>query len=354
MKEDSKKFFHRLLTTPSITGYEQMIQRVVRSRMEQYADLIEIDLHGNLIAAVNPKAERKVMLAGHCDQIGFMVRHIADDGYLYLIPVGGIDTGVLPGAHVTVHSESGKIQGVIGRKAIHLQKPEERSAAKIEMENVWVDIGAKDRKEAEKKVQIGDRVTFKLEVTELGKDLVCSPGIDNKAGLFVVMEALRLCAKAKLSVGVYAVSTVAEEIGLRGAQTAAYGINPIVGIGVDVTHSNDNPAYSEKKMTVRKLGGGPTIVRGPSVNPVVEKRLIDAAKKGKIPYQLEPCGGTLGNDTNVMQVTRAGVATGCIGIPNRYMHSQVEVCHLTDLENAAKIIARFVQEIGPRTDFRPH
>jgi endoglucanase len=282
-----------------------------------------------------------------------MVKHITSDGYLYVAGLGGIDAGVLPGSHVTIFSGQREVQGIFGRKAIHRQKAEERKSMPLDMDNMWIDIGAKNQKEAEKMVQIGDFATFRLGVSSFPNNLVCSPGIDDKAGLFVAMEALRLCAKAKLSVGLYAVSTVQEEVGLRGAKTAAYGINPEVGIGIDVTHSSDDPSATDKKLVPCKLGAGPTISRGPNTNPVVERMLQQTAKKAKIPYQIEPNTRPLGNDTNAMQVTRAGVATGSIGIPNRNMHTQVEVSHLGDLENAAKLIAAFVKSITPKTDFRP-
>jgi len=353
MNKESKDFLYDLLNTPSPTGYEQEIQRVVKKRMEQYADSIETDLHGNLIVGINTSAKRKVMLAGHCDQIGFLITHITEDGYIYFTPLGGIDGGVLFGAHITIRGKNGPVSGVVGRKPIHMQKPEERKKASIETDKMWIDIGAKNKKEAEKKVEVGNTATFKLGVTELSDQLVCSPGLDDKSGVFVVMEALRLCAKGKLSVGLYSVSTVQEEVGLRGARTAAYGIDPEVGLGIDVTHATDDPSTDDKKKVPCKLGSGPCISAGPNTNPVVQSLLETAAKKGKIPWQTAPNNRPLGNDTNAIQINRSGVATASIGIPNRYMHTQVEVCSLNDLENSAKVIAAFVKSITPKTDFRP-
>ena len=355
MQKDSKEFLYKLLKTPSPTGYEQKIQRVVRSRMESVSDKIELDYHGNLTCILNPEAKLKVMLAGHCDQIGLMVTHISDKGYVYFQPLGGIDTGVLEGAIVTVHSEAGPVQGVIGRKPIHLQKPEERGKSGNDINLLWIDIGAKDKKEAEQKIEIGDPITFNLGITELSKDLISSPGMDDKVGLFVAMETLRICAKkrAKLKVGLYAVSTVQEEVGLRGAMTAAHRINPDVGIAIDVTPANDNPGTSPDRTVPCSLGSGPCIARGPNINPVVEKRLREAAKKAKVKYQLEPNSRPLGNDANAIQVSQAGVAAGSLEIPNRYMHTPVEVCSLRDIEDAAKLLAEFVLNISERTDFRP-
>jgi tetrahedral aminopeptidase len=353
MREESKKFFYDLLLAPGPSGYEQPIQRVVRKWMEPVADLVEIDLHGNVIVAINPDAPRRVMLAGHCDQIGFMVKHITEKGFIYVSPLGGIDAGVLPGAKATIWGKKGPVTGVFGRKPIHKQEANERSKMTLDVDKLWMDIGAKDRKEVEKLIEIGDPITFELGVTELRNGCIVSPGIDNRSGLFVAMEALRLCAGKKLQVGLFAVSTVQEELGLRGARTAAYGIDPEVGIAIDVTHATDDPGNDDAKATPCVLGKGPTITRGPNTNPLVEKGLSDAAKKGKIAYQLAPSSRPFGNDANAMQISRAGVATASIGIPNRYMHTQTEVCHLKDVEQAAILLATFVQGITAKTSFIP-
>lgn len=349
----AKEFLYELLNTPSPSGFEQKIQRIVKKYVSSFSDSAEIDLHGNLVVGLNTKAKRRVMLAGHCDQIGFMVKQVSKDGFISLTPVGGIDVGVVAGATVTIWSESGPVTGVAGRKAIHLQSPEERAGGKLDLDKIWIDIGAKSQADALKKIQVGDCVTFKLGVTELGPDLIASPALDDKVGLFIAMEALRLCAKAKLNVALYAVSTVQEEVGLRGARTAAYSVDPEVGIAIDVTHASDYPAVDASKMVSCKLGSGPVIMRGPNINPQVEKGLLSAAKKAKIKIQTAPVSAILGNDAASIQVSRGGVATASIGIPNRYMHTQVEVCSLKDLEESAKLLAAFISQIGPKSDFRP-
>jgi putative aminopeptidase FrvX len=353
MQAESKAFLYKLLRTPSPTGFEQRVQKVVRKRMERYADDIQADLHGNLIAGCNLKAKRKVMLAGHCDQIGFMVTHIGQDGYVYVAALGGVDVGVLQGSVLTIHTQGGSIDGVVGRKPIHHQSPEERSKGAIDIKQIWIDIGSKTRKDAEKRVQIGDPVTYKLQPFALSKDLISSPGLDDKLGLFVAMETLRLCSTKKLKVGLYAVSTVQEEVGLRGAKTAAYSVDPEIGIAIDLCFANDNPGLEMGRNAPCSLGAGPAIFRGPNVNPEVERRLIHHAKKEKIPFQLMPYPALFGNDAREIQVSRGGVASASIGIPSRYMHTQVEVCHLSDVENAAKLLAAFVVGINDRTDFRP-
>ena len=353
-KSASHDFLFQLLSTPSPTGYEVPIQRVVRSYIEPFADTITIDLHGNLTAAINPNASKRIMLAGHCDQIGLTIRHITKEGFLLVDKLGGIDVGVLFGARVSVLAKKGPLVGVIGRKPIHLQSGDERAKVQLDLEKVWIDIGAKDKADAEKFVQIGDAIIFEPTPIALKNNLITGAGLDNRVGLYVVIETLRRLKGTRLPVGLYSVSTVQEEVGLRGARTAATAINPEVGIAVDVTHANDNPGNDGSKCESCKLGGGPTIARGPNINPVVEERLLAAAKKSKVPHQLAPGGGLLGNDANAMQVARGGgVATGALGIPNRYMHSPVEMVSLADLDHAAELIAQFCCDLTPESDFTP-
>ena len=302
---------------------------------------------------MNTKAKRRVLLDGHCDQIGMMVKHISREGYLTVSALGGVDAAILLASKVTVYTAKGPILGIIGRKPPHLQTPDERDKGKVDFDKLWIDIGAKNQAEADKKVKIGDLVTFELGVSELPNGLIVSPGLDNRVGLFVVLEAFRLVAKKKLSVALFAVSSVAEEIGLRGAKTAAYRVDPEVAIAVDVTHATDSPATDGMKMPPCRLGHGPAVAHGPNVNPKVRDRLIQAAKSGKIAYQPAPSSVALSNNANIIQISRNGVATGALGIPNRYMHSPVEVCSLVDLENAARLLAGFIEGIRSDTDFRP-
>jgi endoglucanase len=292
------------------------------------------------------------MLAGHCDQIGLMVKYIDDNGFLFFVPIGGIDPSVLPGSRVVVHTKNGPVDGVIGRKAVHLMKTEERGG-KVELRDLWVDIGAKNKQDAQQMVGIGDAVTFRLEMSRLGGDLVTSPGFDNKCGTFVVMEALRLCSIKRIRCALFAVSTVQEEIGLRGARTSAYGIDPHVGICVDVTHATDYPDIDKRANGELKLGLGPTIATGPNINPKLESLLVKSAKAKRIPFQVEAAPGATGTDANAMQLNRAGVATALVSIPNRYMHTQVEVVSLADLESASRLIAESVGIIDRRTSFIP-
>lgn len=352
MRKQSYNFLKTIQETPSPSGFEQPVQRIVRKRMAEFADDIETDVHGNVIVALNPKGSPRVMLAGHCDQIGLMVNYIDDKGFIFFLSIGGIDASVLPGSRVVIQSKHGPIEGVIGRKPVHVLKPEERGG-KIEMREMWIDIGAKNRKETEHVVRVGDPVTFRLEMVHLGGDLVTSPAFDNKSGTFVVMEALRLCSTKKMKCALFAVSTVQEEVGLRGARTASYGVDPQVGIAVDVTHATDYPDIDKRVNGDIKIGGGPVIATGANINPPLQMLLEKTAKTKRITVQCEAAPGGTGTDANAMQLSRSGVATSLISIPNRYMHTPVEVVSLADLEATAKLIAETVARIDKRTKFIP-
>ncbi|MCH7596967.1 MAG: M42 family metallopeptidase [Planctomycetes bacterium] len=352
MRKESYDFLKKMQETPSPSGFEQPVQRIVRKRMKPIADTIETDVHGNVIVGLNPKGTPRVMLAGHCDQIGMMVNYIDDDGFIFFRPIGGIDPSVLPGSRVVVHSKNGPVDGVIGRKPIHVLKPEERGQ-KIEIRETWIDVGAKSKKEVERVISVGDPVTFRLEMIPLGSDLATSPAFDNKSGTFVVMEALRLCATKKISCALFAVSTVQEEVGLRGAKTSCYGVDPQVGIAVDVTHATDYPDIDKRVNGDIKMGAGPVISRGANVNPPLEALLVKTAKAKRIAHQMEAAPAGTGTDANAIQLTRAGVATALVSIPNRYMHTPVEIVSLSDLEATAKLIAETVARITPRTKFIP-
>ena len=352
MRKESYNFLKALQETPSPSGFEQPVQRIVRKRMKPFASSLETDVHGNVIVGLNPKGSPRVMLAGHCDQIGLMVNYIDENGFIFVLAIGGLDPSVLPGSRVVVHSKHGPIDAVIGRKPVHVLKPEERGA-KIELRELWVDIGAKNKKETEQVVSVGDPITFRLEMVHLGNDLVTSPAFDNKCGTFVVMEALRLCSIKRIKCALFAVSTVQEEVGLRGARTSCYGVDPQVGIAVDVTHATDYPDIDKRINGDIKIGGGPTISTGANINPPLEAMLVKTAKTRKIPIQMEAAPGGTGTDANAIQLSRAGVATALVSIPNRYMHTPVEVVSLGDLDAAARLIAETVAAIDGKSKFIP-
>jgi endoglucanase len=375
MHEPSHAFLKELLETPSPSGYERPIQDVVRAWAGQFADEVRTDRHGNVIAVRHasrageppltlpspPGGEGRVrgsgetprvMLAGHCDQIGLMVQHIDDNGFLYVQPIGGWDMQILLGQHLTVWAKAGAVPGVIARKATHLLTNEERNKVP-QFADVWVDVGAKDRKEAEELISPGDPVTISLGYRPLRNGLAASPAMDDKVGLWAVMETLRLLQDRPLGCHVYCVSTVQEEIGLRGATTSAYGIHPTVGVAVDVCHATDTPGNDKKQIGDTRLGAGPVLFRGPNINPRVLEGLQDAAKRIEVPVQVRGTPRATGTDANTMQLSREGVAVGLVGIPNRYMHSPVEVVSLDDLDRAAQLLAEFCAAVTPQMDWTP-
>ena len=349
---NAQDFFKQLIQTPSPTGFEEKIQAVVRDYMTPYADTLETDVHGNVIAAKNPGDPLRVMLAGHCDQIGLLVNYIDAEGFLYALALGGWDPPMLLGQHVTVWSENGPIPGVIGKKPIHLLTDDEKKKT-LKVQDLWIDIGAKNKEEAEKLVEIGTPITVELTYRELQNDMVAAPGTDDKVGVWVVMEALRRVDAAKLRCAVYAVSTVQEEVGLRGAKTSAFGIDPHVGIAVDVTFATDCPTIEKKQNGEVVVGGGPVIARGPNMNNKLAGTLVKVAKENEIAYQICAEGRITGTDANMIQVNRSGVATGLVSIPNRYMHSPVEVISLKDIDASAELLARFLESLEPDTSFIP-
>ncbi|MEK6248255.1 MAG: M42 family metallopeptidase [Planctomycetales bacterium] len=352
MEESSHDFLKKILETPSPSGYEQPVQEVVRSYVSDFSEDLSTDSHGNVIAVKNMDAPLRLMFAGHCDQIGLIVQYIDENGFIYVQPIGGWDPQQLIGQRLTVWSASGAVPGVIARKPIHLLTDEERKQVP-KIKDLWLDIGAADGDEVKSQVRVGDPVTFQLGYQELRNGRANSPAMDDKTGLWIVMEALRRADTEKLNCALYAVSTVQEEIGLRGARTSAYGIDPQVGIAVDVTHATDCPTIDKKAEGDVKLGGGPVIYRGPNNNPVVVDRLIEVAETGDIPYQLGAIGRATPTDANTLQVTRSGVATALVSIPNRYMHSAVETIALEDIDHAADLLAAFAMSLSADDDFTP-
>ena len=352
MTKELKKFFTDLVETPSPSGFEQKAQQVYRDFVSQYTDDIKTDVHGNVIALKKGTGKVRIMVSGHVDEIGFMINYIDNDGYLYVKTIGGIDTSLLPGLRVNIYGKNGMVRGIFGKPPIHLM-PAESKGKHPKIHELWIDIGAKDKKDAEKRVSVGDIATFSPGMEILNKDIVTTKATDNKAGVFVAGALLFHLAKEKVAANVYSVSSVQEEIGIRGARTSAFGIDPHVGIAIDVTFASDHPACDKKRLGDVRVGKGPVIAIGPNINPKVFELLNQAADNIKIKAQLDVESRATGTDANAIQVTRAGVATGLISIPNRYMHSPNEIISLNDLSEASLLLAEFVKIIDDNTDFIP-
>jgi putative aminopeptidase FrvX len=351
MNKNSLDFMKELLEAPSPSGSEQPAAKVWRDRVKGHVDELIADVHGNSIAVLNPKAKFKFMLAGHIDEIGLMITHIDDKGFIYTAQIGGMDPALLIGQRVRIISGKGEVFGVIGRKAIHQMTPEERKN-NVKMENIWIDIGAANKKAALKRVDIGDPMVVDVPLRMLDKDKVISRATDDKAGAFIVAEVMRALSKKKLKVSVIGVATVQEEIGLRGAITSSYSVNPDAGIAIDVNFSSDHPETDPKKLGDLKLGAGANLHRGPNMNPKLNKHIFQTAKKHKIPYQVTANARATGTDANAMQLNRGGVAATLISIPNRYMHTPVEMVSIKDMDNIIKLIVNFLAEHPASRDYK--
>jgi len=352
VRKESLEFLKKLIETPSPSGFEQSVQKEIKKEMEKFADEVKSDVHGNVMGIKNPQGKPRLMLAGHCDEIGFMVKYIDEQGFIFFSAIGGIDSQIVPGQRVQIHTKRGAVLGVVGRKSIHIMEEEEKKkVAKISEQ--WIDIGASTKEEIKKWVSIGDPITFSAGFEKLGENLAVSRGFDDKIGSFVVCEVLKNIAKESLQAAVFATSTVQEEIGLRGAKTSAYGINPDIGIAIDADIATDFPGIDKKKTGEISLGKGVLLHRGANINPKIGELLIQIAKEKNIPYQLQGSPGGTGTDANVIQLTRAGVATGLVSIPTRYLHTPIEVISLKDVENTIKLLTSFVLRIKPEMNFIP-
>ncbi len=358
MEPQALEFFRAAIQTPSPSGYEQPVQRLVRDYITPHATAVRTDVHGNVIASTGDTSGPRLMLAGHCDQIGMLVTNIDEDGFIYAQTIGGWDPQQLIGQAMTIWTDSGPVLAAISRKPIHLLNESERKQVVL-LEQLWLDIGAKSKAQVQEKVRIGDCVTLELCYRPLMNDIVCGPGMDNKTGMWTVIDALRRASILATSNGtslachLHSVSTVQEEIGLRGAKTAAGSIDPAVAIAVDVTHASDCPTIDKHQQGDIKLGGGPVIFRGPNMNPAVVDRLIKLAEENAIPFQLAATGRATPNDANVLQIHGGGVATGLVAIPNRYMHSAVEAISLSDIDHVSQLLALFAMSLTPSCDFVP-
>jgi len=346
-------FLVKILETPSPSGYEEPVQDLVREYLAGCAETVETDSHGNVIGTANPGGKTRMFLAGHCDQIGLIVQHIDADGYISVQPIGGWDPMQLIGSRVVIWTSSGGLPGVMSRKPIHLLTEEERKTVP-KMKDLWIDIGAKDKADAESVVRIGDAVTFELKYQPLRNGLAASVAMDDKIGLWVVLEAFRRAVAAgPLPCSLSVASTVQEEIGLRGAKTSCHRVDPHVAIAVDVTHATDCPTIDKKTEGDIKLGGGPVVYRGPNMHPQVVERLLQAGESHAIPVQLSAFGRATPTDANALQVSRDGVATGLVSVANRYMHSAVETISLEDADRTADLLAALCRGLEGDIDWAP-
>ena len=332
------ELLNRLLVSAAPSGYEEAVQTLFKESIANYVDEVRTDTLGNVIAVKKGlEGAPKLMLSAHCDEVGFLVSNIDDNGYLYIQEIGGVDTDLLPGRKVEIHTDKGIVPGIFGKKAIHLTKGEEKK--KLEVTDLWLDIAAKSQGVALERVQIGDFVTFAKDVVNYENGIVASPSADNRIGLWVLVETARLLANTPPHRTVYFVSSCQEELGARGAKTAADTIRPDEGIAIDVTHATDYPTAETKLTGIIRLGQGPVITMGPNVNLMVSRRLKVAVDD--LPVQFEAIARPTGTDANVIQLSSGGVKTGLLSIPCRYMHTPYEMVSIEDARIAARLLKKF-------------
>ncbi|MCW5554860.1 MAG: M42 family metallopeptidase [Verrucomicrobiae bacterium] len=353
MRTASLEFLRTLVNTPSPVGHEVRGQRVWLDYAKQFADETWSDAYGNCVAVLNKGGSPRVMLAGHADEIAMAVNYMDDNGYLYVRRMGGVDAAITKAQRVIIHTRKGPVKGVVGNVAPHLTKQEDNPKPP-KIHELFIDIGAGNRKAAEKLVRIGDPITLVDEFDVLRGDLVVARAFDNRIGTFAVAEALRLLkeSKGRLQAEVCAVSNVQEEVGLLGARQIAYSLKPDVALVVDVTHATDYPTVNKAQHGDVKIGGGPTITHGGCNHPDVVARIESVAAAKKISLQHEAMSSTSGTDTDAIFWTRGGIASALISLPNRYMHSPVEVVSLKDLEQIPQLLAAFAQSLTAGEAFK--
>lgn len=351
MDDPTIAFLRRLLDAPGPSGYERAPARVWRAEAQTFADDVWGDVLGNSFARLAREGAPRVVIEGHIDEIGFLITHIDEQGFLWFDTIGGWDEAVVVGQRIRIAAAAGDVIGVIGRKAAHLVRRDEKK--KIEIRDLWIDIGAADRADAKRRVAVGDAAVIDAGFLRLTDDLCVSRGMDNRVGAFVALEAARLLSTDRPQADVYAMAPTQEETSFAGAYTGTFQVAPTVAIAIDVTHATDYPDADKKSDGEVTLGGGPVLTRGASLNPVVFEGLQAAGKRLGLDCPVQGAARSSGTDADAMIRTAAGTATGLVSIPNRYMHSPNEVVSLRDLTNAARLIAEFVRTITTESDFRP-
>ena len=339
LNKKSLDFLEKYLNNAAPTGYEWTGQKLWMEYLKPYVDEFITDTYGTAVAVINPKAKYRVVIEGHADEISWYVNYISDNGLLYVIRNGGSDHQIAPSKIVNIHTKKGIVKGVFGWPAIHVRDRAKEEAPKPE--NIFIDIGAKDKEEVEKMgVHVGCVITYPDEFHILnGNKFVCR-ALDNRMGGFMIAEVARLLHENKktLPFGLYITNSVQEEIGLRGAEMITHTIKPQLAIVTDVTHDTTTPMIDKKKEGLLELGKGPVIAYAPAVQQRLRDLIIETAEENKIPFQRSALSRATGTDTDAFAYSNGGVASALISLPLRYMHTTVEMVHRDDVENVIKLI----------------
>ncbi|MGE5342739.1 MAG: M42 family metallopeptidase [Candidatus Omnitrophota bacterium] len=352
MNNESLAFLKELLETSAPAGFESPAQNVFKNFVTPCADQIETDVHGNVMALKKGKGNRRIMLSAHIDEIGFVVKYISDDGFIHFASIGNVDYALLPGLRVTIYHEGNMIRGIVGTRPLHTFKHFVRDKV-VTLEDLWIDIGAKNKQEAQEMVSVGDYMTFSPGVDFLPNHLIATKAADNRVSVFIIASVLRNLAHEEINTNIYFVSSVQEETWIRGAITSTFQIEPHIGIALDLTHATDYPTIDKTYFSDIKLNQGPVIVTGSYVNQPIFKFLKNLAKEKNISHQIEAVPIQTYTDVDAMQISKAGVATGLICIPNRYMHSPSEMVSLSDVEGAIDLLTHFCRKMDDHVNLIP-
>ncbi|MGB3344504.1 MAG: M42 family metallopeptidase [Aequorivita sp.] len=339
LTKESLTFLENYLNNASPTGYEWNGQKLWMEYLKPYVDEFFTDTYGTAVAVINPKAEFRVVIEGHADEISWYVNYISDNGLLYVIRNGGSDHQIAPSKIVDIHTKNGIIKGVFGWPAIHVRDKTKEEPPKPE--NIFIDVGAKDKEEVERMgIHVGCVITYPDPFHILNEDKFVCRALDNRMGGFMIGEVARLLKKNKIQLpfGLYITNSVQEEIGLRGAEMIAHRIKPHVAIITDVTHDTTTPMIDQKKEGQAEIGLGPVIAYAPAVQQKLRDLIVDTAEKNMIPFQRAALSRATGTDTDAFAYSNEGVASALISLPLRYMHTTVEMVHRDDVENVIKLI----------------
>ncbi|WP_182201592.1 M20/M25/M40 family metallo-hydrolase [Paraliobacillus salinarum] len=349
MEKERQAFLMQLLQTPSPSSLEMEIQKKWIEEVKPYADEIITDHAGNAIGVLNKNAPFKILLAGHCDEIALIVNRIDEQGYLYVEKMGGINPKAAIGMKVTILGYAKTITGVIGVNAQH----HGGIKGDFELEDLFIDCGAKSKEEIEEFVQIGDLAVYKREPEILMDRYVSGRGLDNRTGAFIVAEVLRRLSDKEINVGVYAASTVNEETNMGGAYFAAAGIEPTMAIACDVTFATDYPSVNKNKHGDVKLDGGPVLAKGAPINRKINKLLEDTAKRLNMKVQYELTPRMTGTDADKMRLTGKGVPVSLVSLPLRYMHSPVETASIKDIDEEIDLLVEMIASMTGEESLNP-
>jgi putative aminopeptidase FrvX len=338
-----------LLRAPAPSGYEGPAAAVWREAAS-FASLTTDGIGSSVASIGDDEAQPLVTVVGHIDEIGLVVTHVDEKGFVYFAPVGGWDPQILVGQRVRIEARDGTVPGVVGRKAVHLLKPDQKKQA-VELTGLHIDIGAADQDRALELIRIGDPVVIAADPVLVDGGRLVSKSMDNRLGAYVALEALRRChERGELEARMAAIASVQEEIGLYGAGTSAFAVAPDLAIAIDVTHATDAPGMDEKESGSHALGSGPVIGRGSTLSPKIFELLCEAAERLGIDYTVEASGRRTGTDADAIQISKSGVPTGLVSIPLRYMHSPVEMVDLGDLEAVVELVAGFADSVASDLD----